>query len=150
MLYISLDRSAKRTYTKQIYYAVRQKILRGELAAGEALPPYRELSRELGVSKNTVLAAYDLLVADGVLRSAMGSGFYVEEGMKRRTARPQVRQRQASALFDLVIPEGVINFDNGQPALELFPRAKWNKAVSAAMLDIPAAALGYDTPVSLS
>ena len=57
MLYISLDRSAKRTYTKQIYYAVRQKILRGELAAGEALPPYRELSRELGVSKNTVLAA---------------------------------------------------------------------------------------------
>ena len=72
MLYISLDRSAKRTYTKQIYYAVRQKILRGELAAGEVLPPYRELSRELGVSKNTVLAAYDLLVADGVLRSAMG------------------------------------------------------------------------------
>ncbi len=146
MLYISLDRSAKRTYTKQIYYAVRQKILRGELAAGEVLPPYRELSRELGVSKNTVLAAYDLLVADGVLRSAMGSGFYVEEGVKRRTARPLVRQRQASALFDLVIPEGVINFDNGQPALELFPRAKWNKAVSAAMLDIPASALGYDTP----
>ncbi len=76
MLHIPLDRTAKRTYTKQIYYAIRQKILSGELTAGEALPPYRELSRELGVSKNTVLSAYDMLVADGVLRSTAGSGFY--------------------------------------------------------------------------
>ena len=75
MLYIPLDRTAKRTYTKQIYYAIRQKILSGDLASDEALPPYRELSRELGVSKNTVLAAYDMLVADGVLYSAAGSGF---------------------------------------------------------------------------
>lgn len=146
MLYIPLDRTAKRTYTKQIYYAIRQKILSGDLASDEALPPYRELSRELGVSKNTVLAAYDMLVADGVLYSAAGSGFYVEKGM---LSRPPVRlpmQRQFAALSDQIIPDGVINFDNGQPALELFPRARWNKAVSAAMLDIPAAALGYDIP----
>ena len=146
MLYIPLDRTAKRTYTKQIYYAIRQKILSSELASGEALPPYRELSQELGVSKNTVLAAYDMLVADGVLRSTAGSGFYVEEGMLRRPPAQPVIQRQSAALSDQIIPDGVINFDNGQPALELFPRAKWNKAVSAAMLDIPAAALGYDLP----
>lgn len=79
MLYIPLERSAKRTYTKQIYYAIRQKILSGELTAGEALPPYRELSQELGVAKNTVFAAYDMLVVDGILRSAAGSGFYVED-----------------------------------------------------------------------
>lgn len=145
MLYLPLDREAKRTYTRQIYFAIREKILSGELAAGEALPPYRELSMELGVSKNTVLSAYDMLVADGVLRSAVGSGFYVEEGVKRRAAVPAAQWR-TSALSDLRIPEGVINFDNGQPALELFPRAKWNKAVSAAMLNIPADALGYDTP----
>ena len=41
MLYIPLDRAARRTYTRQIYYALRRKILAGELAAGEALPPYR-------------------------------------------------------------------------------------------------------------
>ncbi len=146
MLYIPLDRTARRTYTKQIYYAIRQKILSGELTSGEALPPYRELSQELGVSKNTVLAAYDMLVADGVLRSAAGSGFYVEEGILRHpSVRPAVPQ-QSAALSDQIIPDGVVNFDNGQPALELFPRARWNKAVSAAMLDIPAAALGYDLP----
>ena len=146
MLHIPLERTAKRTYTKQIYYAIRQKILAGELASDEALPPYRELSQELGVSKNTVLAAYDMLVADGVLRSSAGSGFYVEEGMLRRPPAPPVIQWQSAALSDQIIPDGVINFDNGQPALELFPRARWNKAVSAAMLDIPAAALGYDLP----
>lgn len=146
MLFIRLDRSAKRTYTKQIYYAVREKILAGELLAGEALPPYRELSRELGVSKNTVLAAYEMLVADGVVHSTQGSGFFVESGVKRRPVAAPVQVRQAAAFSDTAIPDGVINFDNGCPALELFPRAKWNKAVSAAMLDIPNAALGYDTP----
>lgn len=146
MLHISLDRTAKRTYTRQIYYGIRQKILSGQLASGDALPPYRELSQELGVSKNTVLSAYDMLVADGVLRSTAGSGFYVEEGMLRRPPFRPAIQQQSAALSDRIIPDGVINFDNGQPALELFPRAKWNKAVSAAMLDIPAAALGYDLP----
>ncbi len=146
MLYIPLDRSAKRTYTRQIYYAIRQKILSGELAAGEALPPYRELSQELGVSKNTVFSAYDMLVADGLLRSVAGSGFYVEEGMTRRPSAQPIIPPRFAALSDRVIPDGVINFDNGQPALDLFPRAKWNKAVSAAMLDIPASALGYDLP----
>ena len=146
MLYIPLDRTAKRTYTRQIYYAIRQKILSGELAAGEALPPYRELSQELGVSKNTVLTAYDMLAADGVLRSRTGSGFYVESGMARRAPAQPIVQRQSAAMSDRFIPDGTVNFDNGQPALELFPRTRWNKAVSAAILDIPAAALGYDLP----
>lgn len=146
MLYIPLEREAKRTYTKQIYYAIRQKILSGELSAGETLPPYRELSQELGVAKNTVFSAYDMLVADGLLRSAAGSGFYVEDGMLRRPPAQPIIPRQSAALSDHIIPDGVINFDNGQPALELFPRVKWNKAVSAAMLDIPADALGYDLP----
>lgn len=146
MIYIPLERAAKRTYTKQIYYAIRRKILSGELTAGEALPPYRELSQELDVSKNTVFSAYDMLVSDGLLRSAVGSGFYVENGMTRRQPVQPIKQQRSAALSDRAIPDGVINFDNGQPALELFPRAKWNKAVSAAMLEIPAEALGYDLP----
>lgn len=146
MLYIPLDKTAKRTYTKQIYYAIRQKILSGDLSAGAALPPYRELSRELGVSKNTVLSAYDMLIADGLLCSTKGSGFYVEEGIKSRSPVLLPKERQSAALSSQIIPDGAVNFDNGQPAIELFPRAKWSKAVSAAMLNIPAAALGYDLP----
>ncbi|MPM63953.1 HTH-type transcriptional regulatory protein GabR [bioreactor metagenome] len=39
-----------------------------------------------------------------------------------------------------------MNFDSGIPALELFPRGKWNQAVSRAFLDAPVSALGYDDP----
>lgn len=145
MLCISLDRSARRTYTRQIYDTLRRKILSGELSAGDALPPYRELSQELSVSKNTVLSAYDMLVADGVLRAVAGSGFYVESGIRRPPALP-IADEQLTALSDLALPDGTINFDNGLPALERFPRAKWSRAVSAAMMNASPAALSYDLP----
>ena len=145
-MYISIDKSAKRTYTRQIYYSLWQKILSGEITVGEALPPYRELSRELAVSKNTVLAAYDMLASDGVVRGVAGSGFYVETGMARMPAASPAAELQSAALSDTVIHEGTVNFDNGLPALELFPRAKWNKVVSAALMYAPDSALGYDQP----
>ena len=142
MLNITLDKSKKRTYTRQIYQAIRNKILAGEVKSGDALPPYRELSQTLAVSKNTVLAAYDMLVSDGMLRSVGGSGFYVAEGMKRVSAPVLYKQPESAALSAFILPDGTINFDNGQPALELFPRAKWNKSVSAAMACASSAALG--------
>ena len=145
VLYIPLDKSARRTYTKQIYYAIREKILAGELHAGEALPPYRELSQDLAVSKNTVLSAYDMLVAEGMLRNVAGSGFYVASSVRRLMPAVLVPP-QSAALTDLTIPDGAINFDNGCPALELFPRAKWGRALSAAMAVAPITALGYDLP----
>lgn len=148
MLHIELNYDAKRTYSNQIYFGLRRKILSGEIQADEALPPYRQLSQELCVSKNTVLTAYDMLVSDGILYSVPGSGFYVAPGIKcvKNHISPSPTATQSSALSNLTIPQGVINFDNGQPAIELFPRRKWNKAVSAAMMNASAEVLGYDTP----
>jgi GntR family transcriptional regulator/MocR family aminotransferase len=40
----------------------------------------------------------------------------------------------------------MINFDSGLPALDLFPRSKWNRTVSNAFLEAPVSALGYDDP----
>ena len=143
---ISLDKSAKRTYTKQIYDELRKQILSGELAAGEALPPYRKLSADLGISKNTALAVYDMLAADGMIKGVAGSGFYVETGVRKRPEPMSLSQGQPAALSKRILPDGTINFDNGQPALELFPRAKWSRALSTAMMEAPDAALGYDVP----
>src|SRR5256885_452848 len=49
---------------RRIYDALRTKILRGELAAGAALPGTRTLARDLGVSRIVVLSAYEQLVAE--------------------------------------------------------------------------------------
>ena len=62
---------------QQLYHALRRAILSGALAAGTRLPSTRTLARELGVSRNTVLLAYDQLLAEGYTVSHTGSGTYV-------------------------------------------------------------------------
>jgi DNA-binding transcriptional MocR family regulator len=58
MLCLQLHKEQKRSYTKQIYRQLRQKILEGELKSGDRLPSTREMSEELKVARNTVLTAY--------------------------------------------------------------------------------------------
>ncbi|MGI6733668.1 MAG: PLP-dependent aminotransferase family protein [Anaerovoracaceae bacterium] len=146
MLYIDLDKTKKRSYAVQIYTKIREMILAGELPAGEPLPSSRDLSRELSVSRNTVLAAYDMLVSEGAVCSIAGSGYYVLSGVKNNPRRISTEDRQTASLSDMVISDDMINFDSGLPALDLFPRVKWNRTVSGAFLDAPVSALGYDDP----
>jgi DNA-binding transcriptional MocR family regulator len=49
----------------QLTRALKADILQGQFAAGTRLPPTRWLASELGVSRNTVLAAYEQLRAEG-------------------------------------------------------------------------------------
>jgi GntR family transcriptional regulator/MocR family aminotransferase len=57
--------------------AIVQALLDGRLASGVALPSSRELARLLGLSRNTVTAAYEQLVAEGFLQARPRSGVYV-------------------------------------------------------------------------
>lgn len=145
-MHIVLDETKKRTFARQIYAEIRKKILSGELEAGQPLPSSRDLSRELCVARNTVLTAYDMLVSEGDVYSVAGSGFYVGSGVKYELRYLSVNDRQTASLSDAVITQKTINFDSGIPALDLFPRSKWNRAVSRAFLDAPVSALGYDDP----
>jgi len=54
----------------QIARQLRDRIVRGELSAGETLPGHRQLARQHRVAPSTVEAAYELLVADGLLTGA--------------------------------------------------------------------------------
>jgi len=58
----------------QLYRALRGAIAGGRLAPGRRLPSSRVLARKLGVSRNTVLAAYEALEAEGLLTGRVGSG----------------------------------------------------------------------------
>jgi GntR family transcriptional regulator/MocR family aminotransferase len=59
---------------RQVYQQLRQAILEQKLPAGARLPSTRALARALGVSRNTVLNAYEMLVADALLAPRRGSG----------------------------------------------------------------------------
>lgn len=65
----------------QIYGQIRQAILDGRLTRGAKLPSSRDLARQLGVSRNTVLVAYERLVAEGYLDAATGSGTFVSTAL---------------------------------------------------------------------
>ncbi|WP_374592358.1 PLP-dependent aminotransferase family protein [Aquabacterium sp.] len=64
---------------RRVFEAIRQAILRQELPLGAKLPSTRDLASELRVSRNTVLSAYDQLLAEGYVESRTGSGTYVAD-----------------------------------------------------------------------
>lgn len=57
--------------------AIRQRIAARSLEPGDKLPSIRSLAKTLKMSTSTVVEAYERLVAEGVIRSRPGSGFYV-------------------------------------------------------------------------
>lgn len=61
----------------QLVRALKTAISRGCVAPGERLPPTRALAQELGVSRTTVVTAYEQLETEGCIYSVVGSGSYV-------------------------------------------------------------------------
>lgn len=74
---IVLDPDSPIPLVDQLVSAVRTRIDDRLLRPGARLPPIRQLAAQLGVSRFTVVEAYDRLVAVGYLQSRRGSGFYV-------------------------------------------------------------------------
>ncbi len=72
---IKLD--AKRGLSRELYQVLRARVLDGRLGSGTRMPASRDLALALGVSRNTVVRAYDQLYAEGFLAGRVGDGTYV-------------------------------------------------------------------------
>jgi GntR family transcriptional regulator/MocR family aminotransferase len=64
---------------RRLYEAAKAAIHRQQLGAGSKLPSSRDLARDLGISRNTVIAAFEQLAAEGYVSSTPGSGTYVAD-----------------------------------------------------------------------
>jgi GntR family transcriptional regulator/MocR family aminotransferase len=73
----AIRRDASMSLSLQVARQLQAAIEAGRVSAGTQLPSTRSLARTLGVSRNTVLAAYDELTARGFVRSRRGAGMYV-------------------------------------------------------------------------
>ncbi|OED49859.1 aspartate aminotransferase [Rhodobacteraceae bacterium (ex Bugula neritina AB1)] len=126
-LAFAIDRSAKTPVFEQICAAVRDRTISGELTEGTRLPPTRAFAVELGVSRSTVVTAYEQLVAEGYLSSLTGSGYticatgQVELPAHRTPPGPEQEGEQ---------PRKPVPFEASQPDMRLFPHRQWAKAVS--------------------
>ncbi len=144
-MWLSIDKMSEASLTKQVYQQIRAQILHGEMKSGEKLPATRELASQINVSRNVIIEAYDLLIAEGFLESAPGSGTYVaegaflEEGEAESPVTIQEFQNSRSQTEQ-------IDFRSGIPDLRLLPRKKWSQLEQAVCLDSPADIFGYDSP----
>ncbi|WP_431925459.1 PLP-dependent aminotransferase family protein [Amycolatopsis tucumanensis] len=136
---IQIELGAGRGRRDAIYRQIREAILDGRLRDGDALPPTRELAQRLAVSRNTVSAAYDRLVAEGFLESRVGAGTFVGAGA-RRDGRPP--DRGPASLTPVPVWDDVprppdrfreqpsFDFRSGAPDVSLFPFDTWRRLVT--------------------
>ncbi|HEX5755177.1 MAG TPA: PLP-dependent aminotransferase family protein, partial [Arenimonas sp.] len=84
---------------QSLYQALREAIVEGQLRPGERLPSTRALSDALGIARNTALAAFARLQAEGYAQGRHGSGSFVADTLPERFlhSRGSRRQRVASA-----------------------------------------------------
>ena len=105
---VSLDPSGAEPLHRQLYFGVREAILDGRLRPGLRLPSSRVLAREIGVSRNTVLAAFEQLSAEGYLDGRVGAGSFVSRRLPEEALLARVPgQRRAGEPARPRAPRGV-------------------------------------------
>ena len=110
-----------------LYRCIRRDILSGKLAAGEKLPSKRALAAHLEVSKITVEAAYNQLLAEGYIRSEEKVGYFAENLQKLPSPAPipEAAAQHAEDLIDLT---------GDSPSH--FPFSVWSRLQREVMLDL--------------
>jgi DNA-binding transcriptional MocR family regulator len=104
-----LDRRAA-SLQMQVYRWLRLAIWRRELPSGCVMPSTRTLANRLGVSRNTVLYAYETLAAEGLIAGRRGSGTRVLGGSGSRATEPKRRRDLGWILRDSHYPVNAIEF----------------------------------------
>jgi len=146
-LCLELDKQNPLPLFRQLYAGLREAILTGRLEGGTRLPPTRILAQELHISRNTVVNAFEQLIAEGYLEGKIGAGTYVahvlpEEILQVKTRisassispgkQEQSISRWGEALAGKEIRsvrygDDVRAFQPGMPAIDQFPYGLWSK-----------------------
>ncbi|SLM63390.1 MULTISPECIES: MocR-like pyridoxine biosynthesis transcription factor PdxR [Dickeya] len=79
LLLQGLEQQQEGTLNKRLYDSIRLAILAGDISPGQRLPSSRDLAQQLSLSRNTVMAAFEQLLAEGYIETRTGSGSYVTE-----------------------------------------------------------------------
>lgn len=138
---------------RTLHAQLRAAILDGRLAAGARLPASRRLADSCGIGRNTVVAAYDLLVAEGYLLPRTAARPVVADVATRR---PRARLQASSTagrirpLWDEPDLRGeqpralpARSFRLGMPEHRGFPHAVWRRLAAKALREFAHAPFRY-------
>jgi GntR family transcriptional regulator/MocR family aminotransferase len=116
-----LERTADAALYRQVAEKIESLIVSGAISRGTRLPTTRSLAKALGVSRATVIQAYDLLRASGLTDASRGRGTFVSytrrdaEDVGRGDPRDRVAERALSKAARSVadVPARAVNLDVG-------------------------------------
>ncbi|MBD1382662.1 MocR-like transcriptional regulator GabR [Metabacillus arenae] len=127
MIYLTLDKNAKTNYIyQQIYEGIKEYILLGRLKPGEKLPPKRTLARQLKVSMNSVMTAYDQLLTEGYIYTTERKGYFVEKITQFINQGDAIESSLPSDLKESIVDkEEWLSLSHMTSNISLFPFKKW-------------------------
>ena len=100
---ILISNTSTRPLYEQIKDQLKDAILQGELAPGDALPSIRAFAVDLKVSVLTIRRVYDDLEQEGFVTSQVGKGTFVSQGnveLLRDARRRRVEEKMAAMIAD--------------------------------------------------
>jgi GntR family transcriptional regulator/MocR family aminotransferase len=170
-LSIILKESEKATLQTQIFDQIRTMILNGQLRGDDPLPTTRELSAQLGVSRNTAVLAYERLIAEGYIRTKPYVGTFVSPDLpdtaflSAGVEAPGAVKADASAesaegaeeaphlrthrLADPKRRRLVADFWVGRPDSRTFPLKAWGQHIKARLKSAGTKLTTYSDPAGL-
>ena len=92
---LTLDRESPAPLYRQIVAHMRAAITSGTLMPGQRLASTRTLAEDWGVSRNTVLQVFEILVGEGFLEARVGDGTYISPNPPDAGTRDRGTQRAA-------------------------------------------------------
>lgn len=103
MVFLEVNVYSSTPVYQQIMDQIRTLVSKGAMAAGQPLPPVRQLAAELGVNPNTVAKAYQMLEIEGTIVTLKRRGAFVGETSSARAGL--ARTRRLNEVVDRLLEE---------------------------------------------
>ena len=160
MLLLDLRKAHGPLY-RRVYHALKSTIRDGRLLPGARLPSTRELASDLHVSRNTVMLAYEQLLAEGYVVSRNRATTSVASTLpnsetpapsRAMRGHPPAVSAYARRLTGLLgVPPARstglrYDFRYGEPSVDEFPREIWRRLLAARARRSARDAFGYADP----
>ena len=166
-LTITLDKDDNRSLQVQIFEQIRYMILDGRLKSSDPIPGSREMSELLAVSRNTVVLAYERLMAEGYIETNPSVGTFInsripEAGTAARHQENSVAEiaenkripQEHGVVFDGPVQQMInphrdqidIDFWAGRPDAKSFPLKPWRRIINRKLLQAGSSLTDYHDP----
>ena len=157
---ILLDPGSGTPLYQQLFDQISDRVRSGAWPSGYRLPATRALAHQLGTHRNTVVRAYEDLVAAGFVESAVGRGTFVAERREpvviERADRGELPWstllttacdgeplRRLARFRRDTMPSGAISLSRMQPSPDLLPHVELRRCLDHVLRTMGPRALGY-------